>query len=251
VELQLLGPVRVRCDAGWVNVGVRKRRLVLAVLALEANRLVTVDRLIDLIWPDQPPATARGIIHSHISCLRAMLARTGGAPEHVQLIREGSGYQLACDPIAVDVHRFSDLVTRAVAELDLQRRLGLLREALDLWCGPPLAGTASEQVRSVLCQHLDEARLLAIEQRWDATVRLGRYDEAIPQLARLASEHPDRHRITELRMIALLGAGRPGDSLAVYRDAKRRLADELGMDPPARLQRLERAILRNEAELPI
>src|SRR5262249_8782207 len=164
VEFQLLGPMRVSCGDVGINVGVRKQRFVLAVLALEANRLVPVDRLIDLAWPDAPPASARGIIHGHISGLRAVLppggavrdggpgrAGVGAVRYGVSVRREGSGYLLACDPMNVDAHRFTELATRAMAEPDLGRRLGLLDEALGLWRGPALTGTVAEPVRNLLC----------------------------------------------------------------------------------------------------
>jgi DNA-binding SARP family transcriptional activator len=250
MEFHLLGPVRLRCERTAINVGVRKRRFVLAVLALEANHLVAVDRLIDLLWPDRPPTGARGVVHGHISGLRAVLAASGAARYGVSLRREGSGYLLACDPVNVDAHRFTELVRGATAERDLARRFSLLDEALGLWRGPALAGTAPEAVRDQLCRHLDETRLTALEHRLDALMGLDRYDEAISESTRLAAEQPERHRITELLMAALHRTGRSGEALAVYREAKRRIADELGLDPPAQLQQLELAILREDTIAP-
>src|SRR5262249_54228634 len=116
VEFQLLGPMRGSCGDVGINVGVRKQRFVLARRALEANRRVPVDRLIDLAWPDAPPASARGIIHGHISGLRAVLTAVGAVRYGVSVRREGSGYLLACDPMNVDAHRFTELATRAMAE---------------------------------------------------------------------------------------------------------------------------------------
>jgi DNA-binding SARP family transcriptional activator len=233
-------------DGNPVGVGTRKQRFVLAVLALHANHLVTVDRLIDLLWPDQPPATARGLIHGHISGLRAVLTNTGDLANRVSLHREGPGYLLTCDPTAIDAHRFTHLVTQARAEPDPTGQLTILDQALQLWRGPALADTAPEPVRSMLCRHLDETRLTASEHRLAALLDLARHDEAVPDLTRLAANHPDRHRITELLMTALHGSGRTTDALALYRDTKRRLAEDQGLDPPPKLQQLELAILRGQ-----
>ncbi len=250
MELQVLGPVRLICEGSAVGVGTRKQRFVLAVLALEANRLVTVDRLVDLLWPEAPPATARGIIHGHISGLRAVLTTAGALTGGVSLRREGPGYLLACDPVTVDAHRFTHLITQAQAEPDPGHQLELLDRALRLWRGPALADTAPEPIRASLCRHLDEARLTATEYRLAALLGLGRLDEAIAGLTRLAGDHPDRHRITELLMTALHRAGRAADALTVYRDTKRRLAEEHGLDPPPPLQHLELAILRDQPAAP-
>jgi DNA-binding SARP family transcriptional activator/tetratricopeptide (TPR) repeat protein len=247
VEFELLGPVRAVCDGAPINVGVRKQRFVLAILALDANRMVPVDRLVDLIWPDRPPVTARSVIHGHISAIRGALARAGAARYAVALHREGSGYRLVCPSTLVDAHRFTDLVTQASAEPALAHRIAILDTALALWRGPALAGAAPEEVRARLCRRLEETRLTAMLSRLDALVQQGRYDETIHELTGLADEHPDVPRITELLMTALHSAGRSAAALQVYRDVKRRLVEELGMDPPAELQRMEVAILRDRA----
>jgi DNA-binding SARP family transcriptional activator/tetratricopeptide (TPR) repeat protein len=246
VEFQLLGPVRVIRDGKPVGVGTRQQRFVLAVLALHPNQLVTVDRLIDLLWPDEPPPTARGIIHRHVSGLRAVLAPAGALTDAVSLRREGPGYLLACDPITIDAHRFIDLIGQARAEPDPGHQLRILNQALGLWRGPALADTTSEPIRGMLSRHLDEARLTATERRLAALLDLDRHDEAIPDLTRLAADHPDRHRVTELLMTALHRTGRTTDALTVYRNTKRRLAEDEGLDPPPQLQQLELAILRDQ-----
>ena len=246
MELQLLGPVRLIRDGSPVGVGTRQQRFVFAALALHPNQLVTVHRLIDLLWPDEPPATARNIIHRNVSGLRAVLAAERPSTDGVSLRREGPGYLLACDPMSIDAHRFVDLISQARAEADPLRQLGILDRALGLWRGPALADTASEPIRGMLSRHLDEARLTATERRLAALLDLDRQDEAIPDLTRLAADHPDRHRVTELLMTALHRTGRTTDALTVYRNTKRRLADGEGLDPPPQLQQLELAILRDQ-----
>jgi DNA-binding SARP family transcriptional activator/tetratricopeptide (TPR) repeat protein len=245
---ELLGPVRARCGERLIGLGVRKRRFVLAVLALEVDQLVTVDRLVDLLWPNTPPVSARGIVRGHVSGLRAALAR-GEAQEHaVALRRQGPGYVLRCDPGRVDAHRFGEL-TAAAAAADDERRVALLDSALALWRGPALADAAAEPVRGMLAAHLDEARLVAVEDRLDALLRLRRDHGVVEQLVRLTAEHPYRERLVGMLMVGLHRAGRTAEALRAYQDTRRRLADHVGLDPPAALQRLELAILRDEVDL--
>lgn len=249
LEFRLLGPVQARCGGHLVDLGVRKRRFVLAVLALEANRMVTLDRLVDLVWPDDPPASARGVIRGHISGLRATLVQSGAAEHGIAVHRDGPGYVLACDPTGIDAHRFGALATSARQEVDDARRVDLLDEALGLWRGPALAGSVPEHVRGLLTGHLEEAQLAAVEDRLDTLLRLNRHHGVIEQLSRLAAEHPHRPRLVELLMLALHRSGRTPEALRVYQHTKRRLADSLGLDPPAELQRLELAILHNDPDL--
>jgi DNA-binding SARP family transcriptional activator/Flp pilus assembly protein TadD len=245
MDVQLLGPVRL-CVAGRpVGVGVRMQRFVLAVLALEANRLVTTDRLIELTWPDRPPATARRIIHTQISRLRATLAGVG-VDDRLRLRSEPVGYLIEGDRHGIDVHRFTALLSRAAEAADGATRLAVLDQALGLWRGPALAGATDETTRAALTRHLEEARWTAMEDRLDALLRQGRYEDVIADAGRLAAEHPFRHRFTAQLMLALHHAGRSVDALATYRQARRQLTDEFGLDPPAELQQLELAILRNE-----
>jgi tetratricopeptide (TPR) repeat protein len=248
VDLQLLGPVRLWVAGRPVGVGVRMQRFVLAVLALEANRLVTTDRLIDLTWPEQPPPTGRRIIQTQISRLRATLAGVG-VDTVVRLRSEPAGYLLDGDPHCIDAHRFMELLARAGAADD-DTRLAALDQALGLWRGPALAGATDEPTRASLTSHLEEARWTAMEDRLDALLRLGRAEEVIAEAGRLAGEQPFRHRFTGQLMLALHEAGRSVEALATYRQAKQRLADEFGLDPPAELQQLERAVIRNEAPTP-
>jgi DNA-binding SARP family transcriptional activator len=247
LRFQLLGPVQARCGDRQLGLGVRKQRFVLAVLALEVNRMVTVDRLAGLLWPDDPPASARGVVRGHVSGLRATFTRTAPAHHGVAVRREGPGYLLVCDPADIDAHRFDQLAGAAAGETDDQRRVVLLDEALALWHGPALAGTAPEQTRAVLVGHLEEARLTAIEDRFDAMLRLDRTHGLVEQLTRLSAEQPHRHRLVGLLMRALHGAGRTAEALHAYQALRRHLADHLGLDPPADMQRLEVAILRDNA----
>ncbi len=203
-----------------------------------------MDRLVDLIWPDGPTRTATHAVRVCVSGLRVAFA---GA---VDIVAQGTGYLLAVDPTTVDAHRFRALLAAArVAPSDAER-VGLLDHALGLWSGPALGGTAPSATRERLCAGLEEARLTALEDRVDAQLRLGRHRELVDELADLTSAHPLRERLAGQQMVALHRSGRSGDALAAYRRIRHDLAEQLGLDPGAALQRLEVAILRDEDPLP-
>jgi DNA-binding SARP family transcriptional activator len=243
MRFQLLGGVRAWIDGEPITLGTRKQRVVLAVLALDVNRLVPASRLIDLIWPDDPPASARGMIHTYVSRLRAIVDCHRIGSEGVSLRGEAGGYELRCDPECIDVHRFRVLVARARHGCDDERRAALLEEALALWHGAALAG-ASDDLRARLCDQLDEERLAAAEDRFDALLRLGSHHELIDKLVALVAEHPGRQRLTAQLMLALHRAGRTPEALRVYDRARRQFAEEFGLDPAVDVQRLHQAILR-------
>ena len=246
LELRLLGPVEARVDGRPVPLGPRKQRLVLAILALEANRQVPVERLVDLVWPDEPPRTATHAVRVCVSGLRAALAGTLRAAGGLDIQTRGTGYLLAVNPSIVDVHRFRALVGAAREAADDTRRLALLEQALALWTGPALAGTAPPETQERLCAGLEEARLAAVEDRVDALLRLGRHRELLDELADLVAAQPLRERLAGQQMLALYRSGRAGDALAAYRRVRADLAEQLGLDPDAALQRLQAAILRDE-----
>ncbi len=245
MEFFLLGPVQAGRAGRPVNLGVRKQRFVLAVLALEVNRQVTAERLVDLVWPGNPPASARGMIHTYISGLRTVLATVGD----VCLESQGSCYTLRCDPARVDVHRFRGLVSRAKETDDDGQRVAVLDEALGLWRGQALADVADDDVRARLCHSLEEARLTATEDLVDARLRLGQHGDLAAELFALTGEHPHRPRLTGALMRVLHHTGRTEEALAVYQRLQRRLGAELGLDPPSELQELRQAILRADPDI--
>jgi DNA-binding SARP family transcriptional activator len=246
VEIVLLGTVGVRSAGVAVDLGVRKHRFVLALLALEANSAVATDRIVDLVWRDGPPRSARRMVHGLVSGLRSALA--GHATEEVRLVREGDGYALRCDPLLVDAHRFRALLERA-RTADDARRVAVLDEALALWRGPALAGIAAGGVRDGLSGGLEEARLGAVEDRVEARRRLGLPD-AVDELLDLHRVHPQRPRLLTQLMLALHRAGRAPEALEVYRRARALLAEEHGLDVSADVERLHLAILRGETGQP-
>ncbi|HEY2059405.1 MAG TPA: BTAD domain-containing putative transcriptional regulator [Amycolatopsis sp.] len=245
MDFSVLGPVRAFLDGRPVPLGVRKQRFVLAVLLLEANKHVPADRLIDLIWPEgEAPNTARAVIHTQISRLRATFAGS----QDVTLVREGSGYELRIDPLRVDVFRFRALCTRARAAIG-ERRIELLEEALALWEGPALSALATEDVRLRVAAPLEEERLGALEDRFEAYLGLGRETEIIHELAELAAEHPLRQQLVAKLMLGLHRLGRTPEALSAYQRLYQQLDEELGIEPAPSVRQLQVRILRDDPSL--
>lgn len=248
MEIRLLGPVQARIGETVVDLGPRQRRLVLAVLAIEVNRLVPVDRLVELVWPVRPPRTASHAVRVSVSSIRALLSE---AEADLTVVTRGSGYQLRADPMLIDVHRFQELLTRSRDAVDDQARLTQLDEALALWRGPALVDTADAEVVEQLVGGVTETRLVAQEDRFDTLLRLGRHQEALGELTTLVDQHPTRERLVGQLMLALHRGGQSSRALAVSRRTRTVLAEELGIDPGDELSRLELGILRNDQALTI
>jgi DNA-binding SARP family transcriptional activator/ABC-type transport system substrate-binding protein/DNA-binding beta-propeller fold protein YncE len=244
VEFRILGPLEVLDNGRVISIRGRKRQALLALLILNSGEVVARDRLIDELWGDDPPPTAAKTLQVHVSRLRRELGDV--------LVTRGGGYLLAAQPEQVDLARFDRLVTegrRALAEGQPEHASELLREGLALWRGAPLAELADEPFARAEIGRLEDARLDAIEDRAEAELALGRLAEAIRELEPLVARHPYRERLHELLMLALYRAGRQADALAAYRDARRVLVDELGLEPGARLRRLHTAILAQDPAL--
>ena len=240
----LLGPLSVRIDTE-IPLGGEKRRAVLAVLLLEANKVVSRDRLIDALWGDDPPETARNTLQVYVSQLRKLLP--DGALETAS-----PGYRLNAEPDAIDLHQFlrlSEDGRTALGTGDAATAAQTLRTALDLWRGPPLADLAWEPFAQAESARLEELRLLALEDRIDADLALGRHGQLIAELERLVAEQPLRERLRGQLMLALYRSGRQADALAVYQRARRTLVDELGIEPGQSLRELERKILAHDPSL--
>jgi DNA-binding SARP family transcriptional activator len=172
MELRLLGAVSAHVGGDVVALGPRQQRLVLGLLAWEVNRPVAVERLVELVWPEGPPRSAPHAVKVAVSNLRAILADDGD----MTIATESAGYVLRADPMRIDANRFLDWVARARLAPNDVAKLGLLDRALELWHGPALAEAAAE-TRERLCGGLEETRLVAIEDRVDARLRLGQHKE--------------------------------------------------------------------------
>ncbi|MFC8847617.1 MULTISPECIES: tetratricopeptide repeat protein [unclassified Micromonospora] len=257
MEFRVLGSVEAYSAGVPLDLGARRQqRLVLAVLLLEPNRVVPVDRLIDLVWGPAPPASARGTVQALVSRLRAALrgaddlAADAGPPPagRAEILHRGAGYLLRVDPLAVDVHRFTDLLARARAADD-ERSVELFDRALALWRGDPLADVAPPQTRDRLCGGLREARWTAVEDRLEALVRLGRSRAALDELTELVAEYPLRQRLVGQLMLVLHRQGRTNEALGAYGELRARLVAEFGLDPAGELRDLQAAILRGDPGL--
>ena len=246
VEFRVLGPVRAFVDSVPVDLGPPKRRLLLAVLALECGRPVPLDRLIDLTW-EEPPSAARGVVFAHVSRLRKALA--GAARHGVEVVSTPPGYTLRADPSAVDAQRFRRLVGDASAVADPAVRGRLLGSALRLWRGQPMEDLSLGAAARRLCVGLDELRLTAIEDRMAARLTAGAHHEVLPELADLVERHPTREGLAGHYMMALYRSGNTSRALEVYAQLRADLADRLGLDPGPAVAALHLSILRRDPDL--
>jgi DNA-binding SARP family transcriptional activator len=240
-EFRILGPLEVSGETGPLALGGQKQRAVLAVLLLEANRVVSVDRLLDSVWGEHPPKTALTSLQNFISQLRKLLG-----PDVLET--RAPGYCLNVPPDALDVERFRAAVEEA-RSLEPDERGAKLRAALSLWRGPALADFTFEGFAQADIARLEELRLAAIEGRVQADLDAGRHAELVGELEGLVEQHPLRERLRGQLMLALYRAGRQAEALEAYQDGRRALVDELGIDPSPALQQLHASILRQEAGL--
>jgi DNA-binding SARP family transcriptional activator len=244
MEYRVLGPLEVREGDRSLPLAGEKQRALLALLLLNANRVVSRERLIDDLWGDEPPETAVTIVQVYVSRLRKLLP-----PE--TLVTQPPGYLLAAEPEQVDLQRFDRLLREGRAALaagDPERAARRLREGLELWRGPPLAEFASEPFARVEGGRLEELRLSAVEERIEADLALARHGDLIGELEVLTVEHPHRERLRGQLILALYRSGRQAEALEAYRQTRAAL-DELGIEPDERLRLLERAVLTHDVAL--
>ncbi|MFI6907003.1 BTAD domain-containing putative transcriptional regulator [Nonomuraea sp. NPDC050394] len=242
--VRLLGPVEFRWAGAPVALPRRQQRLLLGVLALSANRMVPLQRLAEVFWPDGVPQGGRRQVQVLVSRLRGLLAGTD-----VEVLAAGSGYGLRIDPMAVDAHRFAVLTERAASSLDDEEKAALLRQALDLWRGPVLDEAAVGGARDLICVRLEEARREALEELAEASLRLGRHRQILGALAEEVAADPARERTAGLLMLALYRSGRVAEAFDVFERVRARLSGELGLDPGPALVRLRQDILRGDPRL--
>jgi DNA-binding SARP family transcriptional activator len=244
LEFRVLGPVEVVRDGVAARIGSSTQRTLLALLVMHANEVVSTDRIVDVLWPDDAP-DARRKLWFHVSKLRSVLGR-GGILE-----ARPTGYTLRIDREQLDAACFERLADagRSLLEDDPARADELLRRALGLWRGRPFADVVHEDAVSPEAARLDELRLAALEERLEADLVLGRSSELVPELEALVAENPFRERLRAQLMLALYRAGRQADALAEYRRARRQLIAELGLEPGERLNELHRLILDHDPAL--
>ncbi|MQA75596.1 MAG: AfsR/SARP family transcriptional regulator, partial [Solirubrobacterales bacterium] len=222
----------------------------LAILLLHANEVVAADRLIDLIWGERPPATAPKALQVHVSQLRKVLAPKDG--EQSVLVTAPPGYLLRVRRDGLDLHRFENLVSaahRALAEGAPADAAEALAEALALWRGEPLADFRLEPFAQLEIARLEEMRLAAKADAAETNLALGRHSDAIAELEALLARHPTRERLAHLLMFALYRSGRQADALDVYRQVRAALVGQLGIEPGADLQEMQRKVLAQDDSL--
>jgi DNA-binding SARP family transcriptional activator len=246
MEFRLLGPVEALRDGLPVALGGAKPRALLALLLLNANEVVSRDRLIDALWGERAPGTAEHSLDVAVSRLRKAFA-----PDEPLVTRSG-GYLLAAEPVQIDAHRFERLLEAGrTANADGQpgEALAALEAALALWRGEALGDLAYEEFARTEVERLEELRLVATEERIDAELALAHHDRLVSELEALTAKHPLRERLRGQLMLALYRSGRQAEALRVYSDTRKRLVEELGIEPGQPLKDLEQAILRQDPAL--
>ncbi len=231
MEFRILGPLEVVEDGRPISIRRGKEQALLAYLLLHANEVVPSGTLIDVLWDERPPPTASKILQNGVSHLRKQLGNG-------RLETKDPGYLLRVEKDELDLERFERLA-----------REGREAEALALWRGTPLLDLREERFADEARRRLEEQRLAVIEDRVDADLAAGRHADLIPELEALVSANPLRERPVGQLMVALYRAGRQSDALDAYQRARRRLSEELGLEPGPQLQEIERRILTHDPEL--
>jgi DNA-binding SARP family transcriptional activator len=247
LEFRILGPLEVVDDGGRVRLDAPKQRATLAILLLDANRVVSVERLAEDLYAGAPPVTAVKQVQRQISDLRKAL----GAPA---IETRPPGYVLHVGRDELDLHRFERLTARARDAFERGRHESaaeLLGEALALWRGRPLEDLAYESFAQSAIERLEEIRLAALERRVDADLALGRHADLVGELGELVVEHPLHERFRGQLMLALYRSGRQAEALEAYRTLRAALVEQLGIEPSSELQALQRAVLTSDESLEV
>ena len=245
MRFEALGALSVSQDGEAVPLGGRKQRTLLAVLLLHHNEVVTRDHLVDALWGERPPPSAAKSLDTYVYRLRKLLG-------HDRLEREPGGYLLHVEPGELDADEFERLIVSAGAaaeSLDYEAALGELTLALGLWRGSAWGDLLDGEALEADAQRLEELRLSALESRFEAELVLGYGAELVPELEPLVEEHPLRERLIASLMLALYRAGRQTAALDAFHAARRRLVDELGLEPGPELHELQRRILEHDPAL--
>lgn len=243
IDFRLLGQLEALRNGAALPLGGPQQRALLAMLLVDAGRPVSADRLIEELWPGEPPSGAPTTLRSYVSRLRTALGKD------VPIRAVAHGYVLEVAPETVDARRFERLLEEghdALARGAVTRAVDRLGGALELWRGRALEGVGGNGALRLEAERLEDLRLRALELRIEAELQLGHASELVEELQQLVREHPFRERLWRHLMLALYRAGRQADALAAYRRARELLDEELGLEPSEELRQLEAAILRHE-----
>jgi len=248
VEFGLLGPLVVRAEGVPVVVSASKQRVLLAALLLRANQVVAAAELAEAVWEGSPPETARVTLQNYVKRLRQLLGPAG----YERIVTRPAGYVIEVGPGELDVARFTELRAGGLAAARAgawERAVAQLGAALGLWRGQPLADVPSQVLAVAEVPRLAGMRLEAAEARIDAELHLGRHREVVAELQALTAAEPLRERLHELLMLALYRSGQQAGALAAYRQARRQLTDQLGIEPGPGLRELNQKILHSDRAL--
>ncbi len=256
MDIKVLGPLSAEVHGRSIVPSAGKPRQILALLAVYANQVMPVPTLMEEIWGVDMPRSALTTLQTYILQLRRLLAAAYGpeplySSKEVLATRHG-GYLLEVQPGAVDVHEYDRLVAagRAASERSDDMAASILyREALSLWRGSALVDVRIGPLLEIELVRLEESRLGVLERRIDADLRLGRHTELLSELTALSARHPLHEGIHAQCMVALYRSGQQWRALEIYQNLRGGLAEELGLDPSARLQRIHHAILSSDPVL--
>ncbi len=247
MAFQMLGPVELFAAGKRLDLGPAKQRLVLAVLLLEAGRMVPIETLIDRVWGDRPPREVRNVLYTYVTRLRRVLDRAASAGIQVALLRQPGGYLLDIDRRLVDLHRFRSIIRPAGQNaVGDGERARALREALDLWQGQPLAGLAGDWVGRIR-DGLDQQRVAALAEWSEVELRLGRPAAVVDELHQRLTEYPCAEPLLARQVQALHDCGQLAEALSLYAKARQQIAEELGVEPGSQLRQAYEAVVRVNA----
>jgi DNA-binding SARP family transcriptional activator len=245
LRVNVLGTMEVRLDGRELPLAGQRQRALLAALAIDHGRVVSVDRLVDVLWDSNPPATARVKVQGHVSAVRRMISqRTADGP----LRTRSPGYLLSTEDVELDAAEFTRLVGQgeaAARSSQPAQAAELLGAALGLWRGPAFADVRSMAVRAAAAA-IEERRLLAVEAKADADLAVGRCEVVAAELPECLATHPLRERLRGLLMRALCGVGCRAEALAVYRAGRQLMVSQLGIEPGPQLRGLHQRILAED-----
>ncbi len=250
MRVRVLGPVEAELDGRLIRLAGQRQRALLAALALDHDKVVPVDRLVDALWDTSPPVTARAKIHAYVSALRQAFGQPTTHPRG-PLVTTAPGYVLSCQGAELDLAEFESLTTRARSaggsgQPDTASEA--FASALALWRGPAFADVSSLVIRAAAAA-LEELRLLAVEAKAEADLSLGRPEVVAAELSAGLVTHPCRERLRGLMMLALYRLGCRADALKLYRDGHRLMVAELGLEPGPELRQLHQRILVADSSL--
>jgi DNA-binding SARP family transcriptional activator len=242
-RIRLLGSVEVVTDGAARPVQGSRRKAVLAALALRAGEIVSTDRIVELVWNGNPPPTAPATLQNHVSYLRRLLG------DRSAIVARPPGYLLDLGPDATDVETAERLIRAAQRAADPFDRLGALAAAVDLWRGQPLADVTGHPWLDQQAERLAGLRLVAVRAWQEARLERGEHEQLLPELVRIADEHPHDEQFCRQLMLALYRSGRQAEALARFQTLRRRLVEDLGIDPGPALRDLEARILQQDPSL--